>query len=108
MPRWVMPNGGDIALGDVNGDGAINMVDGRLILLYSTDPSNPTLPPDLGPPRLVEPVEPIEAVEAGLLTIPPITLAVGSSFEYEIRKDISFLNALIGFGEGPVVFGGVE
>ena len=95
----VMPNGGDIALGDVNGDGAINMVDGRLILLYSTDPSNPTLPPDLGPPRLVEPIEPIEAVEAGLLTIPPITLAVGSSFEYEIRKDISFLNALIGFGE---------
>ena len=75
----VMPNGGDIALGDVNGDGATNMADARLILLYSTDPSNPTLPSGLGPPRLVEPIE------AGLLTIPPITLTVGSSYRHLIR-----------------------
>ena len=31
-PSIVMPNGGDIRLGDVNGDGRTNMADAKLIL----------------------------------------------------------------------------
>ena len=69
-PSVVMPNGGDIKLGDVNGDGVTNMADAQLIVQQITDLSGPGVRPP----------------EAGLLTIPPVTLTVGSSYTHRITK----------------------
>ena len=70
-PSVVMPNGGDIRLGDVNGDGVTNMADAQLIVQQITDLPGPGVRP---PP------------EAGLLTIPPVTLTVGSSYSQWIKE----------------------
>ena len=44
----VMPNNGDISLGDVNADGRIDSTDAYLIAGWLTDPSDPTLPAGIG------------------------------------------------------------
>ena len=77
-PSVVMPNGGDIKLGDVNGDGVTNMADAQLIVQQITDLSGPGVRPP----------------EAGLLTIPPVTLTVGSSYTHHITKGgLSFFSS---------------
>ena len=44
------PNGGDIALGDVNGDGVLNVTDAWLIATYAYNPSAAELPAGIGEP----------------------------------------------------------
>ena len=44
----VMPNNGDISLGDVNADGQTDRTDAGLIAAYLNEPSNPTLPLGIG------------------------------------------------------------
>ena len=71
-PSVVMPNGGDIKLGDVNGDGVTDMADAQLIVQQLTDSAGPGVEPPNRP--------------TGLLTIPPLTLTVGSSYTHHIIK----------------------
>ena len=40
-----LPNNGDISLGDVNGDGQVDLADAVLLATYSVNPSDPSLPP---------------------------------------------------------------
>ena len=40
----VLPNNGDISLGDVNKDGTVDLVDALLLVRYTDDPFDPTLP----------------------------------------------------------------
>ena len=89
-----MPYGGVIWLGDVNGDGQLDGADARLIERYSRNPEDGELPdhigkrvtirPIIGP--IQPPVEPVEPPPAGLLTVPPVTLTVGSSYTHHIKK----------------------
>ena len=44
----VLPNNGDISLGDVNADGRIDLTDAYLIARWLNDPSDPTLPAGIG------------------------------------------------------------
>ena len=44
-----LPNNGDISLGDVNGDGRVDTADAALLIRYIRDPSDPALPPGIGP-----------------------------------------------------------
>ena len=46
----VMPNNGDISLGDVNADGRVDLTDAWLIAAYLNDPSDSTLPSEIGEP----------------------------------------------------------
>ena len=46
----VMPNNGDISLGDVNADGQVDMADAWAIAAWLNDPSDPTLPSGIGEP----------------------------------------------------------
>ena len=78
-PSVVMPNGGDIRLGDVNGDGVTNMADAQLIVQQITDLSGPGVRP---PPS------------EGLLTVPPVTLTVGSSYTHHITKGFGVVREL--------------
>ena len=48
-----IPNDGDISLGDVNRDGRIDITDAYLIATYSVNPTDPSLPPGIGTPRIV-------------------------------------------------------
>ena len=43
-----VPNNGDIALGDVNNDGQVDLADALLIMKYSINPSDPALPMGIG------------------------------------------------------------
>lgn len=52
----VIPNNGDISLGDVNQDGQVTFLDAYLIATYIADPSDPSLPDGIG-----EPVSPATA-----------------------------------------------
>ena len=45
---FVAPNQGNIALGDVNEDGLINLADVLLIMTYIANPIDPTLPDGIG------------------------------------------------------------
>ena len=72
-----IPNNGDIRLGDVNEDGKIDAADAMLITKYSINPADPALPSGIGQPW---------PAEAGLLTIPPLTLTVGSSYSQWIKE----------------------
>ena len=72
-----IPNNGDIRLGDVNEDGKIDAADAMLITKYSINPADPALPSGIGQPW---------PAEAGLLTIPPLTLTVGSSYIQWIKE----------------------
>ena len=72
-----IPNNGDIRLGDVNEDGKIDAADAMLITKYSINPSDPALPSGIGQPW---------PAEVGLLTIPPLTLTVGSSYSQWIKE----------------------
>ena len=95
-PSIEMPDGGTIWLGDINGDSRIDGADAQFIEQYSRNPNASELPdgigelvtirPIIGPiePPIVEP--PVEPPPAGLLTIPPITLTVGSSYTHQIIK----------------------
>ena len=95
-PSIEMPDGGTIWLGDINGDSRIDGADAQLIEQYSRNPNASELPdgmgelvtirPIIGPlePPIVEP--PVEPPVAGLLTIPPLTLTVGSSYTHHIIK----------------------
>ena len=47
-PSTVMPNNGDISLGDVNADGRIDFTDAYLIAGWLNDPSDPTVPAGIG------------------------------------------------------------
>ena len=49
-PSVVLPNNGDITLGDVNGDGAVNNDDISLLLRFIIDSSDPSLPSGIGKP----------------------------------------------------------
>ena len=53
-----LPNNGDISLGDVSQDGQIDLADAQLIETYSIDPSDPSLPVEIG--RSVGPPPPPE------------------------------------------------
>ena len=44
----VMPNNGDLSLGDVDADGQVARSDASLIAAYLNDPSDPSLPPGIG------------------------------------------------------------
>ena len=44
----MLPNNGDISLGDVNGDGQVDLADAVLLATYSVNPSDPSLPPGIG------------------------------------------------------------
>ena len=97
-----MPYGGVIWLGDVNGDGQLDGADARLIERYSRNPEDGELPdhigkrvtirPIIGP--IQPPVEPVEPSPAGLLTIPPVTLTVGSSYTHHITKGFGVVREL--------------
>ena len=86
-----MPNNGDIRLGDVNGDGKVDAADAMLIATYSINPSAPALPSGIGQPWPAEPPI-VEPPPAGLLTIPPITLTVGSSYEHTVVSEQRLYN----------------
>ena len=81
-----MPNNGDIRLGDVNEDGKVDAADAMLIATYSINPSAPSLPSGIGQPW------PAEPSPAGLLTIPPVTLTVGSSYEHTVVSEQRLYN----------------
>ena len=81
-----MPNDGDIRLGDVNEDGKVDAADAMLIATYSINPSAPALPSGIGQPW------PAEPPPAGLLTIPPVTLTVGSSYGHTITSEQKLYN----------------
>ena len=49
-PSIVMPNNGDISLGDVDADGQVDLTDAWLIAVYLNDPSDPSLPAGIGEP----------------------------------------------------------
>ena len=49
-PSIVIPNNGDISLGDVNRDGRIDITDASLIATYSSNPTDPSLPTGIGAP----------------------------------------------------------
>ncbi len=49
-PAIVMPNHGDIALGDVNADGQIDLSDAWALAAWLNDPSDPALPSGIGEP----------------------------------------------------------
>ena len=97
-PSIEVPDGGAIWLGDVNGDSRIDGADAQLIEQYSRNANAAELPagmgelvtigPIIGP--IQPPVEPVEPPPAGLLTIPPVTLTVGSSYGYSITKTKEF------------------
>ena len=44
----ILPNNGDISLGDVNADGRIDFSDAYLIARWLNDPSDPTVPAGIG------------------------------------------------------------
>ena len=46
----VMPNNGDISLGDVNADGQVHLSDAWSIAVWLNDPSDPALPAGIGEP----------------------------------------------------------
>ena len=46
----VMPNNGDISLGDIDYDGQVDLTDGWLIAVYLNDPSDPALRSGIGEP----------------------------------------------------------
>ena len=48
--RLVLPNDGDITLGDVNADGRVDLTDAWLIAAYLNDPADPSLPAGIGEP----------------------------------------------------------
>ena len=52
-----LPNNGDISLGDVSQDGQIDLADAQLIEIYSIDPSDPSLPAEIGKPVDPPPLE---------------------------------------------------
>ena len=93
-PSIEVPDGGAIWLGDVNGDSRIDGTDAQLIEQYSRNANAAELPdgmgelvtigPIIGP--IQPPVEPVEPPPAGLLTIPPVTLTVGSSYVHLLRE----------------------
>ena len=93
-PSTEMPDGGVIWLGDVNGDGQLDGADAQLIEQYSRNPNASELPDGMGELVTIRPiigpiqpsVEPVEPPPAGLLTIPPVTLTVGSSYTHHIKK----------------------
>ena len=46
----LMPNNGDISLGDTNADGRVDLSDAYLIEVYLNDPADPSLPSGIGEP----------------------------------------------------------
>ena len=47
-PSVILPNNGDISLGDINGDGTVDVADAMLLVQYITDPYDPALPLGIG------------------------------------------------------------
>ena len=66
-PSIALPNNGDISLGDVSQDGQIDLADAQLIETYSVDPSDPSLPVEIG--KSVDPPPPLPPEDPRLTQI---------------------------------------
>ena len=83
-PGILLPNDGDISLGDVNADAIVDFVDASHIVAFLYDPSSPVLPSGIG-----EPVGPAVALSPDPSTVAFADDAVWHRFTVEADEPVS-------------------